>query len=346
MSTTTPAKPAGGLAVVVQTAFLGDVVLTTPLLAALAERHGPVDVVTTSAAAPLIETHPAVRRVIPYEKKGKDRGLRGLATLARTLRAERYEVAYLPHRSLRTAALALLARIPRRVGFHDGWPLFYTEVKRRPAEGHEIDRLLALVGLPSGAYTPRLYPTPEDERAAAAVLAAAGITDDFVVLAPGSIWGSKRWPYYPQLAERLARRMPIVAVGGPEDAALGDEILQAVRRHGGAAVNACGSLSLRASAALIAKARLLVTNDSAPLHLASAMGTPVVAIFGPTIPDFGFGPVRPQDLTLGVAGLPCRPCSRHGPPRCPLGHHRCMKALFTDSVHAYIEETGALRRRD
>ena len=80
--------------------------LTTPLLEALAARYGPVDVVTTPAAAPLIETHPAVRRVIPYDKKGRDRGLGGLVRLARALRAEQYECAYLPHRSLRTALAA------------------------------------------------------------------------------------------------------------------------------------------------------------------------------------------------------------------------------------------------
>jgi ADP-heptose:LPS heptosyltransferase len=125
---------------VVQTAFLGDVVLTTPLLEALAARHGLVDVVTTPAAAPLVETHPAVRRVIAYDKRGTDRGLAGLVRLARALKAERYEAAYLPHRSLRSAALAWLARIPRRVGFGDGWPLLYTEVQRRPPHGHEIDR--------------------------------------------------------------------------------------------------------------------------------------------------------------------------------------------------------------
>ncbi len=120
---------------VIQTAFLGDVVLTTPLLAALAERHGPLDVVTTPAAAPLLETLPAVRRVRRYDKRGTERGLTGFFTLAQALRAERYETAYLPHRSLRSALLACLARVPRRVGFHDGWPSLYTEVKRRPAAG-------------------------------------------------------------------------------------------------------------------------------------------------------------------------------------------------------------------
>jgi heptosyltransferase-2 len=331
---------------VVQTAFLGDVVLTTPLLAALAARHGPVDVVTTPGAAPLLETHPAVRRVIPYDKRGRDRGWRGLRALVARLREEHYARAYLPHRSLRTAALALLAGIPARVGFHDGWRIFYTEVRRRPADGHEIDRLLALAGEPAAAYAPQLRPTPEDERAAAGLLAAAGISAPFVAIAPGSIWGSKRWPYYAELAQRLADHAAVVAVGGPEDAALGEEIIRAVGESGGRAINACGKLTLRQSAALIARAAVLVTNDSAPLHVATAMGTPIVAVFGPTIPEFGFGPVGPRDVTLGVAGLVCRPCSRHGPPRCPLGHHRCMRDLGPDVVAAAIEETGAIHRRD
>ncbi|HXJ31537.1 MAG TPA: glycosyltransferase family 9 protein, partial [Gemmatimonadales bacterium] len=162
---------------VVQTAFLGDVVLTTPLLSVLAERHGPVDVVTTPAAAPLLETHPAVRRVIPYAKRGADRGFAGLLRLGRSLRAERYAFAYLPHRSLRSAALAVIARIPRRIGFADGWRLLYTGSRPRPATGHEIDRLLALADvLPHHQTAPTLGLTALDVAAAEAALRAGGNT--------------------------------------------------------------------------------------------------------------------------------------------------------------------------
>lgn len=342
----TAAAPDPSPTLVVQTAFLGDVVLTTPLLAALAQRHGPVDVVTTPAAAGLLATHPAVRRVVLYDKKGKDRGVAGLLRLARTLRAEAYGTAYLPHRSLRTAVLARLAGIPRRVGFADGWPFLYTETRPRPRDGHEIDRLLALAGESSAAYAPRLFPAPDDARAADALLARAGITGAFVALAPGSIWGSKRWPYYAELAERLAPHVAVVTVGGAEDAVTGDAIVAAVGRAGGRAANACGQLSLLGATALIARARALVTNDSAPLHLATAVGTPIVALFGPTIPEFGFGPIGLEDTALGVEGLVCRPCSAHGPRVCPLGHHRCMRDLSVDRVLDAVEETGALHRRD
>ena len=344
MSRATPAP-----ALVIQTAFLGDVVLTTPLLAALAARHGPVDVVTTPGAAPLLETHAAVRRVIPFDKKGADRGLGGLWRLARRLRAERYGIAYLPHRSLRSAALARLAGVPRRVGFHDGWPALYTGVRRHPDTGHAIDRLLALAdALPKHQTPPSLELTLSDRAAAERWLREAGITTAFVALAPGSIWGSKRWPYYPALAVRLAAQMPVVVVGGPEDAVLGEAIVEmvAAARAPHRAVNACGALGLRPAAAMIGRAAALVTNDSAPLHLAQAVDAPTVALFGPTIPEFGFGPRGPRDRAMGVTGLPCRPCSRHGPPSCPLGHHRCMTLLDVEDVLHAIEETGALRRRD
>lgn len=329
-----------GQSLVIQTAFLGDVILTTPLLAALAARHGPVDVVTTPVAAPLLETHPAVRSVIPYDKSGDQRGWSGVRRLADWLQGQRYAHAYLPHRSLRTAALALLARIPSRIGFSGGWAFLYTEARSKPRTGHETDRLLALANEPPGAYPPHLKPTGEDEAAARRL-----VEGEFLALAPGSIWGSKRWPYYGQLATKLAARMSVVVVGGPDDAGVGEDIVGAVGRAGGRAVNACGKLTLRQSAALIGQAQVLVTNDSAPLHLATAMGTPIVALFGPTVTEFGFGPMRPGDVALGVE-LECRPCSSHGPPQCPLRHHRCMRDLTVEAVIAAIEETGALRRRN
>lgn len=324
---------------VIQTAFLGDVILTTPLLSAIAAHHGPVDVVTTPIAAPLLETHPAVGQVIPYDKRRTERGWGGIRSVARRLQADRYERAYLPHRSLRTAALARLARIPSRIGFSGRWSFLYTDARPKPRSGHESDRLLALAEEAPAAYRPHLRPTAEDERVAAAL-----VQGNFVALAPGSIWGSKRWPYYAALAAKLAERVTIVVVGGTDDVQLGDEITRAVGQSGGQAVNACGQLTLRQSAALIGRATVLVTNDSAPLHLATAMGTPVVALFGPTVTEFGFGPLGAGDLALGVEGLLCRPCSAHGPPHCPLGHHRCMRDLTVDAVTRAVEDLGALRR--
>ncbi|HVI35143.1 MAG TPA: lipopolysaccharide heptosyltransferase II [Gaiellales bacterium] len=322
------AQAGGGRTLVVQTAFLGDVVLTTPLLSALARRDGPVDVVTTPAAAPLLEGHPAVRRVIRYDKRGADAGLPGLWRLGAALRRDGYRRAVLPHRSWRSAALAVLADVPERVGFAGGAPaLTYSTRVPRAREGHEVERLLALAGRDAGPVPPvALGLTAADRTSADTWLAARGIDPGFVALAPGSIWGTKRWPYYPELAAALAR--PVVVIGSRDDAELATAVVAAARRR---AHSAAGELDLRTAAALLARASVLVTNDSAPLHLATAVGTPIVALFGPTVPAQGFGPRGAADRTLGVA-LGCRPCSAHGPRICPLVHHRCMRDLTVEQV--------------
>ncbi|MGH7528712.1 MAG: glycosyltransferase family 9 protein, partial [Gemmatimonadales bacterium] len=136
---------------------------------------------------------------------------------------------------------------------------------------------------------------------------------------------------------------PVVIVGSRDDAPLAGAVEAAApaRAHSSA-----GALSLRESAALLRRAAVLVTNDSAPLHLATAVGTPIVALFGPTVPDFGFGPRGPGDLALGHPGLTCRPCSAHGPRVCPLKHHRCMRELTVEAVLAAVAAaTGAEERR-
>lgn len=335
-------------ALVIQTAFLGDVILTTPLLSRLAERHGPVDVVTTPAAATLLETHPAVRLVIRYDKHGSDKGWRGMKRVASELSARRYASVYLPHRSLRSAVLALLSGAPERVGFAgSAAAITYTRRVPRPRSGHEVERLLALGGKAVTAPGVSLALTASDYAAADDWLAAHGVSPRFIAIAPGSIWGTKRWPYYAELAAGLDR--PCVVVGGADDRSLADALVAAAPAR---VLSAAGELNLRASAALIQRAAVLVTNDSAPLHLATAVGTPIVAIFGPTVPDFGFGPRRAGDVTLGRDGLACRPCSKHGPQICPLGHHRCMRELAVETVATALaaitsaEESGAICPRN
>jgi heptosyltransferase-2 len=314
---------------VIQTAFLGDVILTTPLLSRLAEREGPVDVVTTPASGSLLENHPAVANVWRYDKRGAARGWGGLRKMGAELRQRHYERVYLPHRSLRSAVLALWSGASERIGFDDSpAAITYTTRVPRPRAGHEVERILALAGRYGREPPPvTLGLTPADEAVVDAWLLRQDVRSPFVAVAPGSVWATKRWPYYAELIACLEQRS--VVVGSGEDAPLATAIVEA---SAGRAVSAAGTLSLRQSAALIRRAAVLVTNDSAPLHLATAVGTPVVAIFGPTVPEFGFGPRRRGDITLGYHELPCRPCSKHGPPKCPLGHHRCMRDLTVDQV--------------
>ena len=334
---------------VIQTAFLGDVVLTIPLLTALAAQHGPVDVLVTPNAAPLVETHPAVRTVISYDKERTERGLRPFLRLVGRVRGLGYRRAYLPHQSWRSGILALLAGIPTRIGFGDAparWT--YTARVARAQGQHETKRLLGLSGSALAPTEAALGLTADDRAVAAEWLRSEGISGGFIALAPGSVWGTKRWPYYADLAEQLPD--PIVVVGGHDVVGVADEIVQ---RAPGRAATAAGLLSLRQSAALLEYATVLVTNDSAPLHIASMLGIPMVAIFGPTVPAFGFGPLGSADVIVEHTSLPCRPCSRHGPSVCPLGHHRCMTELGVETVADAVARvldavggSGAIHRRD
>lgn len=319
-------------ALVLQTSFLGDVVLTTPLLTYLAAR-GPVDVVATPAGAAILDGHPAVRRVVAYDKRRADAGLGGVRRLAARLRGERYAQAYLAQGSLRTAALAALAGIPVRRGFETsgGRWLYTARVRYRKAE-HHARRLLDLAA-PADAPLPRpsLHPAPADHEAAATLLAGAPFGDaPFVALAPGSVWGTKRWPGYPALVGALPADVGIVVIGGPEDGAHAAAI---AAEAPGRVLDATGRLRILATAALLARARALVTNDSLPQHLASAMDVPTVTVFGPTVPQFGFGPLATRAaIAEHPPGLACRPCSSHGPPTCPLGHWRCMREISPAAV--------------
>ncbi|MBI3567039.1 MAG: lipopolysaccharide heptosyltransferase II [Gemmatimonadetes bacterium] len=328
---------------VVQTSFLGDLVLTTPLIASLAER-GAVDVVTTPAGAPLLANHPAVRRVIVYDKRRADAGFGGLWRMARTLRAGRYDAAYMAQGSVRSAALVVLAGIREIVGFNTSAGRFlYTRRVRYAKDRHHAERLWTLGArageAPAGAIAPRLYPG-EAERASVDRLLRDVPRDGapYLALAPGSIWGTKRWPHFPALAKRMAPVYRIIVVGGADDAPLAAEIAAAAGSE--RIVDATGELTLLASAELLARCAALVTNDSAPQHLASAVGTPTLTLFGPTVPAFGFGPLAPRHDTAGVEGLACRPCDSHGPAVCPLGHWRCMRDLdvshIEGAVHALL----------
>jgi heptosyltransferase-2 len=313
---------------VIQTSFLGDMVLTTPLLTHLAAGE-TVDVIGTPAATALLANHPSVRRAIPYDKRGAQAGVVGFGRLAAALRRERYDRALLAQGSLRSGALAVAAGIGDRVGFDTsaGRTLYTRRVQYIEGE-HHASRLLRLADAPPAISSrPRLYPGAAEVEAVDALL--GGRAGPFIAVAPGSVWPTKRWPAYDALARELTSRGTVVVIGSADDRSLGAAIVAATDGRG---IDGTGRLSLLASAELIGRCAVLVTNDSAPQHLASAMNTPTVSIFGPTVPQFGFGPLAERATTVGKDGLVCRPCDRHGPVACPLGHWRCMRDVRVADV--------------
>lgn len=333
---------------VVQTAFLGDVVLTTPLLRAIKRVHpdSHLAALVTPPAAPLLEADPHLDVLLTYDKKGGE----SLSDVLRKVRALRFDWLLSPHRSHRSGLFALLSRIPVRIGFSDAalaWA--YHRRVDRPAGAHEVDRNLALLQglghepLASDRVLHVGY-SEEEQEAVDEVLRQAGVPAGAPLagLCPGSIWATKRWGAegFASVARSLAQRglRPVLLGGGKDaDAARRVEELAGLD---GALVNAVGRTPLKALAAWMDRLSVLVTNDSAPLHVAAARGTPTVAVFGPTTRELGFGPLHAASRVAEV-DLECRPCGPHGAHHCPRGSLLCMERVRPEEVlRACLEVMG------
>ncbi len=322
---------------VIQTAFLGDVVLTTPLFRGLRRLHPEAHLaaLVTPQAAPLLEEDPHLDALLTYDKNGGE----SFGEALRKIRRGRFDLLVAAHRSHRTALLALFSGVPRRVGFREaGFPWAYTRRVHRPAEAHEVDRNLALLGGLGKGPAPgdrelHVGYTPREEAEVRHILDEAGVRpgDSVVGLCPGSVWATKRWsPEGFAAVGRDLRREGhrIVLLGGPEDV----EVVGAVAEQiGEGTVLAAGRTTLKALAAWMDRITVLVTNDSAPLHVAAARGTPTVAIFGATTRTLGFAPFHRCSAVVEV-DLECRPCGPHGGKNCPEGHFRCMVDVDPDDV--------------
>lgn len=333
---------------IVQTAFLGDVVLTIPLIQVVRQFFvfSKVDLVVVPRAAGLVRTHPDVHQVVEYDKRGTDKGVSGFIKLLRYLRSQKYDLAFVPHRSLRSALLVTLAGIPLRIGFDKSagrW--LYSKTVRYRQNLHEIERNLSLLealGIHHHAHElPKLYPAPRDVQRIDKLLFDLEVSNpqQLIAIAPGTIWNTKRWlkERYAELAAQLTQeRYEIMLIGGEEDKALCREI-QALS-NSSHVYSAAGMLSTLQSAELIRRCKLLISNDSAPMHLAVAVGTPVVAIFGATVPEFGFAPYGKHDTVVETLGLSCRPCSIHGGDKCPIKTFDCMNAITVEKVRRRVEE--------
>ena len=330
---------------VLQTSFLGDSLLTLPLLRRLKESlpGARVSVLTLPKNGDVFRNNPWVDEVILDDKRGVHAGLSGTWKISAELKRRGFDLAVIPHRSFRSALVAWLAGIPRRVGFAASAGNFLlTDAVPFAWLTHDLERNLALarpLGGESKAshgearYVVPLPPSP----ALAERLAAAGILPGarLAGVHPGAAWATKRW--LPERFAELCRRLKAdgltpVLIGGPGDAALGAEIARA-----SGAADLVGKTDLEELKSLMGRLSLFVTNDSGPMHLAAAAGVPVVAIFGATTRELGFFPYGAGHRVV-EATLSCRPCGLHGAKTCPEEHFLCMRLLSVDQVHQACRE--------
>jgi len=334
---------------IIQTAFLGDMILTLPLLGLLRSSGvaSRLAVLAAPAGARLLETQGAADVIIEFDKRAADSGPAGTLRVARAAREFGADAVLVPHRSFRSAAIAAMTGVSRRIGFDEsGGRALLTETVAYRARSHEIERVASLataldVPVPEGRV-PFHITVPEDashrlEQRFGQELRqrAGGRAERVAVLAPGSRWATKRWPAdrYALLADRLASDGLVVALAGGEN---DREVSAEVASHAQAGVlDMTGRLDVGEWLALVERGSVVVSNDSAAAHVAAGTGVPVVAVFGPTVPEQGFAPYA-ERATIVSSDLDCRPCGRHGADTCPHGTLQCMTDIGVEQVHREV----------
>ena len=330
---------------------LGDVLLTLPVARSLKEAFPAAEVVylTKGVYRPLLEGQPGVDRVETVEAAGS-----GVPALARWCRGlGEFDLALDLHRTLRSRACLKALRARRRLAYRKDallrrlWAAGWMRARMARPQPHVVDRYLeplARLGVTPAHTVPVLRVAAEAAAAARALALAAGVRDPgrTAVVVPGARWPNKRWSpaSFAAVATGLrdAEGLEPVIVGDAADAAAAAAVRDLV--PGGAALLA-GRTDLPTLAALLAAAGVVVANDSGPAHLAAAVGTPLVAVFGPTHEAFGFAP-RGERVRVVSRELPCRPCTVHGGRSCPRGGRECLDAIEPREVLAAARDLLAL----
>jgi heptosyltransferase II len=330
--------------------WIGDFVRCHTVVRLLRERFPdrPIDMLTSTMVAPLIDYMPGVRKGIVFDLPRKRIAWSQHRVLAKRLRAENYGDALIMPRTWKSALAPYLAGIARRTGFVGEMRLGLVNDLRfgEKALPRMVDRCAALA-LPKDAAVPAKWPSPQlmvpREAVAAWRRTTTGAVSDgrpAAVLAPGAVGPSKRWPAasYAELARRLVEQdFAVWIVGGPDEKALAAEIgggVPGIRDFTGP--------DLRNAILALAAAAVVVSNDSGLMHVAAAIGTPTIGIFGPTSP-WHWAPLNPLAAMIETAAdLPCRPCHK---PVCRLGHHRCMREIAPEQVIAALRAPADFKSR-
>lgn len=321
---------------IIQTAFLGDVILATPLIEKLKDQlpGSKIDFLLSKGNEAMLKNNPGIRSILVFDKKKAK--YRKLIQLISELRKNRYDYVINVQRFMTTGLLTVFSGAKCKIGFDKNPMSFLFDHKIRhiitnenSSTVHEVQRNLALLApiCDTGFTMPKIYPDEDDFKIIS--------TSEYICIAPASIWLTKQLPAekWVELIGRIPYDFSVFLIGSQQDNELCEHIRLNSKRD--TVVNMAGKLSLLQSAALISKAKLTYTNDSAPMHLASAVNAPVAAVFCSTVPQFGFGPLSDMSTILETKEiLHCRPCGIHGLKKCPEGHFRCSNISILAMVEA------------
>lgn len=321
---------------VIQTAFIGDVVLATGLLEKLHDTYpaDSIDILVRKGNESLFDQHPFIHEVLIWDKRNAK--YTNLFRLLRKIRSTRYNRVINVQRFAATGLLTALSKGKQTVGFDKNpFSFLFTDVIRHEVgeDGHalhEIERNHELIRsfTDAKAAKPKLYPS-EKNRAAVAQWK----QQPYICIAPASVWFTKQFPadQWIQFIQTLPRDMHVYLLGAPGDHALCEKIR--IDSANSSVTNLAGQLSFLESAALQKDAVMNYVNDSAPMHFASSVNAPVAAVYCSTVPAFGFGPLSDNSHIIEVLQpLECRPCGLHGKKACPLQHFHCARWISNEQL--------------
>jgi heptosyltransferase-2 len=326
---------------IIQTAFIGDVVLATAMVEKMHRQYpdAQIDFLLRKGNEALLKGHPYLRQVLIWDKtNGK---LKNLMRLLRQIRSQRYDAVINVQRFFATGLLTAFSGAKERIGF-DKNPLHFLFDHSLPHGGlttngvlHETDRNQRLIAELTDAEPakPRLYPSDADRDFISQYQA-----EPYICVAPSSVWFTKQLPVesWAAFVKEAQRKYQVYLIAGPNDHAVCEQVR--TQAGGGCRItNLAGELSLLQSVALQAGAKMNFVNDSGPLHFASATDAPVTAVFCSTVPAFGYGPLSTISHIVEVdASLACRPCGIHGKKECPMGHFLCGRKIRVDQLLQHL----------
>jgi heptosyltransferase-2 len=317
---------------IIQTAFIGDVILATPLIEKLYDKfpNSKIDFVLRKGNEKLFVNHPKLNNVLIWNKK-QNKYL-NLIKILKQIRANNYDYVINLQRFATSGFLTFLSKGKTKIGFNKNPFSFSYKIKTSHIIGngtHETERNLLLIEsiTDNSKYQPKLYPHISNFNKVKNYK-----TEKYICIAPASVWYTKQYPKHKwiELINAITN-YKVYLIGAPSDYDLCNEIInKSIHKN---AINLTKELSFLDSAALMKDADMNYVNDSAPMHIASSVNANVTAIFCSTIPDFGFGPLSSNSNIVEVNNnLKCRPCGLHGRKECPEKHFNCAEKIQLEQL--------------
>lgn len=329
---------------VIQTAFIGDVILSTTIFKGIKNifPDAKLDVLLIPQTSILLKDNKLINEIIEFDKREIQNRIGSIFTVVKKIKENKYDLAISIQSSLTSSLLMLLGKIPIRIGYPRQKLITHTiDLEKGLHIRKRVLQLLKPLSENSFDDQTELFYGEQEEFRVDKILNKIP-NKKIIALAPGSAQYTKQWPkeYFGELINLIEEEgFDTVLIGGPEDKFVCNEIKS---KYNLDAVNLAGELSLLESAVLIKKIDLVISNDSAPLHIANAVKTDVIAIFGPTVKKFGCYPYRDGDKILEVE-LDCRPCSKHGGDSCPKEHFKCMKNIKPKMVFEVVKNKFGIK---